>query len=588
LHTFQRTDVALADELLPLIDTGEGMSMMGKQDAERPARTGVVFKTVPRMASVIAIGIGVAVLVGWALDYELLKRIVPRFVAMNPLTATLFICSGASLALSIHEPSSRIKRVIAKTLAVIITLAAFCELLEAAGRWHSILDESLYASKLSNARDALPNRMAPNTSFNFFLAGASLLMLDARQKKSSLSQALAVVVGFGAILPITGYLYGETTFRGLASFIPMAIHTATTFLILAAGMFFAVPDGPLAQIFTNNDPRGVMARRLLPMAVLLTIFLGWLRVWGERQGLYESAFGTALFAITLSILFAILVRWTVGTVGKLEAERAAANVRLQELNRRKDEMIAVVSHDLCSPLTGFRMVIDLLRDGRENASGELLDLMDHSTRRMVSMVRGLLDVAKLESDKIELEREDVLVSDVIRQSMEPLTINANAKQITLELHTSAPEPVISADHLRLSQIFNNLLSNAVKFTSAGGRVTVTVDAADDGVRVVVKDTGLGITQTDLPHIFDKYYQASTKATNGEKGTGLGLAIVRELVLLHEGQINVKSEVNCGTAFTIYLPAKPHSSPQRNTPASGVFRAQGASSDRALDRAEQYG
>ncbi|MFN2541143.1 MAG: sensor histidine kinase [Chthoniobacterales bacterium] len=561
---------------------------MKKDAAEVPARVHPIFRILPVLAAAVAVGVGTAVLIGWSTDVDLLKRIVPRFVAMNPLTATLFICSGSALLLSLGQHYSDAKTVFVKILALVVALAAFCELLETAGIWHSILDEFLFASKLSDARDALPNRMAPNTSFNFFLTGLSLLVLDPRRKESSLSQALAVVVGFGAILPITGYLYGETTFRGLASFIPMAIHTATTFLILAAGLFFALPEAPLAQVFTNNEPRGVMARRLLPIAVLLTIFLGWLRVWGERHELYESAFGTALFAITLSILFAILVRWTVGTVGRLEAERAAVNARLQELNRRKDEMIAVVSHDLCSPLTGFRMVIDLLREGRDQASGELLDLMDQSTRRMVSMVRGLLDVSKLGSEKIELEREGVLVSEVIRQSMEPLTINANAKQITLELHTGAPEPLISADPLRLSQIFNNLLSNAVKFTDAGGRVTITVDPAEDGLRVVVKDTGLGIPQNDLPHIFDKYYQATTKATAGEKGTGLGLAIVRELVLLHEGQINVTSEMNCGTAFTIHLPVKPRSSGQRSAPASGVFRAHGSSSDRALDRAEQYG
>jgi signal transduction histidine kinase len=561
---------------------------MRKKGPAGAAHLNVVFRALPLVAGLMATAVGALVLIGWSTDVDLLKRIVPRFVAMNPLTATLFICSGLALALSIHDPYSRAKVVAAKILATIVTLAAFCELLEAARICHSMVDEFLFASKLLDARDALPNRMAPNTSFNFFLTGLSLLVLDRRRKDSSLSQALAVVVSFGAILPITGYLYGETTFRGLASFIPMAIHTATTFLIFAAGLFFAVPDGPLAQVFTNREPHGVMARRLLPLAVLLTICLGWLRVWGERHELYESAFGTALFAITLSVLFAILVRWTVWTVGKLEAERAAANARLQELNRRKDEMIAVVSHDLCSPLTGFRMVIDLLREGRDQDSDELLDLMDQSTRRMVSMVRGLLDVSKLESEKIELERQELLVSDVIRQSMEPLTINANAKQITFELHIGGSEPLMSADPLRLSQIFNNLLSNAVKFTDQGGRVTIMVDPAEQAVRVVVKNTGAGIPQNDLPHIFDKYYQASTKATAGEKGTGLGLAIVRELVLLHDGQINVTSEINCGTAFTIYLPTKPRMSPRRNAPASGVFRDNRSSPDRALGRGEQFG
>jgi signal transduction histidine kinase len=276
-----------------------------------------------------------------------------------------------------------------------------------------------------------------------------------------------------------------------------------------------------------------------------------------RQEHYDSAFGTALYAITLSVLFAILVRWTVLRVGKLEAEHAEVNARLHALDRRKDEMIAVVSHDLCSPLTGFRMVIDLLREKREAPDDHLLNIMDHSARRMVSMVRGLLDISKLQADKIELEIEDVLVSDVIRQSLEPLAINANAKHIRLELHVAQGEPVLRGDRLRLYQIFSNLLINAVKFTSNGGAVDVTVDpAGDGGVKVDVRDTGLGIPKDELPHIFDKYRQTTTKSTSGEEGTGLGLAIVRELVLLHAGQITVASDLGRGSVFTVLLPTSP--------------------------------
>src|SRR6202008_4880837 len=146
-------------------------------------------------------------------------------------------------------------------------------------------------------------------------------------------QALAILAGFGAILPITGYGYGVRTFIGLAAFIPMALHTAVTFLVLAAGIFFAVPNAPLTEPFVAREARGVLARILFPAAVLLTLFFGWLRVWGERHEFYESEFGTALYAITLIILFAILVRWTAAALAKLETERALANARLQALNR---------------------------------------------------------------------------------------------------------------------------------------------------------------------------------------------------------------------------------------------------------------
>ena len=514
---------------------------------------------------------GVLVLFGWYFDLEQLKRVFPGFVAMNPMTATLFIITGAALAMSISREHSNVIRGCAKILSAAVALIAFIKLMDIAVGWLPNVDEVLFASKLSDVHDKLPNRIAPNAALNFILVGLAILTLDRRTERFSISQAFAILAGFGALLPVTGYAYGVHSFNGMASFIPMALHSAVTFLVLSGGIFFARPETGFAQVFTTNDPRGVLARRLFPSAVLLTLFLGWIHLYGERQGFYESEFGTTLFAIALSILFVVLVRWTVWTVSKLEEERALATARLYEATRRKDEMIAVVSHDLCSPLTGFRMVIDLLRDKPEQASEDLLDLMDHSARRMVSMVRGLLDVAKLQSDQMELECEDVFVSEVLRHSMEPLQINADAKQIALQLDVAPGEPMLRGDRLRLSQVFNNLLSNAVKFTAPGGTVALTVDLARDGVRVAVKDTGLGIPKTDLPHIFDKYYQASTKATAGEAGTGLGLAIVRELVLLHGGQIDVTSELNRGTTFTVYLPKRIPEASIKKT--AGVKRGQ---------------
>ena len=510
------------------------------------------------MACGFAVFIGILVLIGWSFDLEPLKRVVPGFVAMNPASAVLFILIGIALASALRS-RSLVTGVMGKVLSAFVVVAAASELLEFAGICHSPIDEVLFAAKLSGIQDALPNRMAPITALNFFLAGLSILLLDTRGRRS-FGQALAILIGLSAILSITGYGYGVRSFSGLAAVVPIALHTAVTFFVLAVGIFFAVPRAPLAEPFATNDPREVLARILrilFPLAVLLTLFLGWLCVWGERHQLYDSAFGTALYAITLIFLFAVFVRWAVSVVGKLEAEHAVANARLRNLNRRKDEMIAVVSHDLCSPLTGFRMVIDLLRDKSEERTDELLGIMDHSATRMVSMVRGLLDISKLQADEIELELEDdVLASEVIRQSMEPLAINANAKRITLQLHVAPGEPRLRADRLRLSQIFSNLLTNAVKFTPNGGAVDVTVEPAAEGLQVDIRDTGLGIPKDEIEHVFDKYRQTTTKATAGEGGTGLGLAIVCELVLLHGGQITVASEVGRGSVFTVRLPANP--------------------------------
>lgn len=508
----------------------------------------------PPIASVFAVAVGTMVLIGWAIDNESLKRVIPGFVAMNPLTAVLFIASGVALGLSVARERSEFGEQTAKLLAVVIWGIALIILADAALGWLPKVDEIFFRAKLSDVRDQLPNRMAPNTALNFVFIGLSLIMLGRAGKRFCPSQGFAILAAFGALLPITGYAYGVHDFSGMASFIPMALHTAFTFLILATGIFFASPDAVATRTFLSSDSTGVLARRLFPFAILVTLGLGWLRVCGESYQLYDTNFGTALYAIILSMLLVILIRWTIGTITKLEAARSTATARVHDLSRRKDEMLAVVSHDLCTPLTGCTMVIELLREEASKESNELLDTMEHSVRRMVSMVRGLLDIAKLEADNVELEREMVLASEVIRHSMDPLEINANAKQITLDLKVDPAEPVLRADRLRLSQIFNNLLTNAIKFTPQGGTVTVAVKPAPGGISVTVKDTGLGIAPHDLPHIFEKYFQASTKATAGEQGSGLGLAIVRELVHLHGGTIGVSSEFRRGSTFTVYLPS----------------------------------
>ncbi|MFN2542567.1 MAG: sensor histidine kinase, partial [Chthoniobacterales bacterium] len=386
----------------------------------------IVLRALPPVACGAVIFVGALVLIGWAFGLERLKRVAPEFIAMNPATAVMFVLTGISFGMMVGLRDSKFARLTARAVAGLVAVAAAAELLELTGLWRSPIDEILFADRLWDAQNGIQNAMAPNTAFNFVLAGLAIVKLDL-SGRNLFSQAIAIVIGFVGLVSLTGYIYGDRSLAGLATLIPMTMHTSIAFILLAGGLVFAVPHAPLIEPFATDDPRGVLARRLFPLAVLFTLFLGWVCAWGIRNSMFDDIFGIALYAIILSIFIGILVRWTVAEVGKLEVERAAINARLHELNRRKDEMIAVVSHDLCSPLTGFRMVIDLLRERREEPTEELLGLMDQSARRMVSMVRGLLDISKLQSEKVELELEDMRLSEVIRHTMQPLVINANAK-----------------------------------------------------------------------------------------------------------------------------------------------------------------
>ncbi len=514
----------------------------------------VALMALPSLGSGFAVCLGLIVLAGWVFGSESLKRLASGSIAMNPATAVSFILAGTAFALTIGWRAFGFGRKIGRVIAAIVAVAAFVELFELTGLWRSPIDEIFFAGQLWDPQYGVQNRMAPNTALNLFLTGLAIFGLDLSGRRL-FSQALAIVIGFIAAISLTGYVYGVGVFTSFGPFVPMSLMAALAFLVLAGAILFAVPHAPVIEPFATDDPRGVLARRLFPLTVLLTLFLGWACVWGVRHGVFDATFGIALYAVSLTIFFVVLVRWTVTTLGKLELERAAMNAKLHELNRRKDEMIAVVSHDLCSPLTGFRMVIDLLREQRE-PNEELLGIMDQSARRMVSMVRGLLDISKLQAEKVELELEELRLSEVVRHAMQPLVINANAKNIALNFHPALSEPIVRADRLRVLQIFSNLLTNAVKFTDSGGSVDVSIEPTRDVVKVKVRDTGLGIAKEEMPYIFDRYRQTATKATAGESGAGLGLAIVREMVLLHGGKISVSSELNLGSVFTVCLPINP--------------------------------
>jgi two-component system CheB/CheR fusion protein len=155
---------------------------------------------------------------------------------------------------------------------------------------------------------------------------------------------------------------------------------------------------------------------------------------------------------------------------------------------------------------------------------------------------------------MHLEREPIHVSEVIRNSLEPLEITASAKQVSLRLEVASDEPLVRGDRLKLSQVFNNLLGNALKFTPVGGRISVKLDSLPGEVRVRVIDTGVGVAANELPFIFERFRQGSVRGTVGESGAGLGLAIVKQIVELHKGSVEVKSEVGRGSTFTVHLPA----------------------------------
>jgi PAS domain S-box-containing protein len=247
----------------------------------------------------------------------------------------------------------------------------------------------------------------------------------------------------------------------------------------------------------------------------------------------------------------------------LERERAARE-EMERANTSKDEFLAFLSHELRTPLSAVLGWAGILRteDLPPERVRQAIEAIHRNAQAEARLVESLLDLSRIQSGKLALEREPLDLIPVAQAAVEMFRPEAEAKGLRLEaVLPSSPVPV-NGDLGRLQQIAWNLLSNAVKFTPAGGRIEVRLDAMDSQARIQVRDDGQGIDSAFLPHVFDRFKQAETGAPS-RRGLGLGLAIVRELVQAHGGTVAAGSDgKGRGAAFTVTLPLTANPPPRR--------------------------
>lgn len=239
----------------------------------------------------------------------------------------------------------------------------------------------------------------------------------------------------------------------------------------------------------------------------------------------------------------------------LEREQAA-RAAAEQANRVKDEFLAVLSHELRSPLNPILGWAKLLQ-GRELGqakSQQALETIERNAKLLVQLIDDLLDMARIMQGKLVLNLAPISLSDVIEAAVETVRFAAESKCIHLEvLLTPDPQPV-EGDAVRLQQVIWNLLANAVKFTPKGGRVVVRLEQSNTHAQIQIEDTGKGISPQFLPHIFERFQQQDNSTARQFGGLGLGLAISRQLVERHGGTIAVASSgENQGATFTVQLP-----------------------------------
>ena len=240
----------------------------------------------------------------------------------------------------------------------------------------------------------------------------------------------------------------------------------------------------------------------------------------------------------------------------LEREKRARR-DAEEANSLKDHFVMMVSHELRTPLTAIAGWARMLVDGMVSADKRdaALHTIERNAQAQKRLIEDLLDVSGIMSGKLRLDMRQVAVAEVVKLALDAIKPAVDAKHIELETTIDPAVGIMTADPERLQQVIWNLLSNAVKFTPAGGRVSIDMRRPDDDVQIVVRDTGAGISPEFLPHVFERFRQASPGTARHHGGLGLGLTIVRNLVELHGGSVTAQSDgLGHGATFIVRLPA----------------------------------
>lgn len=345
-------------------------------------------------------------------------------------------------------------------------------------------------------------------------------------------------------------------------FLRVIIWNDTTFVLYSPLFILPIFVGATLAILRHHLFNvKVIATEILTFLLLIASLVGVFIA--ETKLARTLAVGVTVFLLYFGIL---LIRSVLREVEqreqlqRLTEQLKSANERLKELDQLKSEFVSLATHQIRGPLTAIKGYASMIQQGDFGAAPEeiktAVDYISQSSNHLVTIVEDFLDVSRIEQGKMKYDWSDFDMSELLKQVAGELKPVIEAKHLNLDLHLSAEPCKIHGDQGKLRQVIANLVDNAIKYTPEG---TITVSVVKENetrkVRLSVKDTGVGMSETTLAHLFQKFSRASDASKFNIRGTGLGLYVARELLKAHSGRVWAESEgEGKGSTFSVELPA----------------------------------
>jgi len=537
------------------------------------------FERVPFMSGAVVAIMGALVLAGWALNLPIVTQMSQGGVPMIPLTALSFALAGGSLTMAVRPNRTPTTEAIQQTLAAAVATIAVLTFYEYIRGGSSAFDLLLFGDRLHDASPTA-GRIAPNTAACLLLFALALLSIPHDQRKHDLRAQMFAAPGlFIALVAILGYVFDVRGMYSLSQSSGMALPTAIAHLILGVGIIFAVRDRGVASLLMDEGAAGVLTRRLLPAALLAPVVLGIVRLAGESAGIYETEFGTSLFALVSILIYVVLVLWSARVLrnsdkervdllaleqqARAHAERArseaeVARAEAERANNSKTDFLAVMSHELRTPLTAIMGYEELLSDGITGPVTELqrqqLGRINASARHLLGLIDEILTFARVDIGRERVRWESISVNHTLTDAASLVQPMAADKNLKFVVELLDEDQSIQTDSTKLRQMLVNLLSNGIKFTDKG-EVRLGCAVNSGALEIRIADTGVGIAAENIEDVFEPFWQAEQTATRKTGGTGLGLSVTRKLARLLGGDVTVASRIGAGSTFLLTLPMK---------------------------------